>query len=445
MLSVVHCSGNEDADRSPKQGECSWKGGVANLALTAIGAGILSLPHAYCSVGLLFGLVISILAALCTLKSTSIIATRCAKAKKESYGQLVGSIFGQGAESTLQGSIILHVFGVMIVYLVILADILVGPAGSKNGLIPFMLGSAGKSWMVSRWFVTLVSLVTVVAPMLMARNLTAVSRFSRASVYLLLYVAATLLLLAGVALFQGQSGIADVQMLPTWSTIGGYGGLLGFLSATLTVFSVTALAYTCQFNVVAVHNSLSDNRTVNMSKVLRVSVSLCGGLYICVATSGYVLFGSKTDGDVLNNLTVQFASGLLGQHLAAVVVGLALVAYSLSLQVNFILKVWAVRQALCEATLGVDANSLRTLPYHLTSFSLVSLAFCISIFVPSVWFMVSLVGSTACATFSYVFPGMILIRQPWTKQDKVIGIGAIWLASVLAITGILNTLNGHSG
>lgn len=441
----MHCSSNEDNDRSPQHGECSWKGGVANLALTAIGAGILSLPHAYCSVGLLLGLAISILAAFCTLKSTSIIATRCAKSKKESYGQLVGSVFGQTAESTLQGSIILHVFGVMIVYLVILADILVGPAGSKTGLIPFILGSAGKSWWVSRWSITLMSLVTIVAPMLMARNLTVVSRFSRASVYLLLYVAATLMLLAGVALFQGQSGIADVQMLPSWDTIGGYGGVLGFLSATLTVFAVTALAYTCQFNVVAVHNSLADNRTANMLKVLRTSVAICGGLYICVAASGYLLFGSRTDGDVLNNLTVKFATGLLGQHLASVVVGLALAAYSLSLQVNFILKVWAVRQALCEAILGVDANSLRTFPYHLMSFCLVSLAFFVSIFVPSVWFLVSLVGSTACATFSYVFPGMILIRQPWNNYDKVIGVGAIWLASVLAVTGILNTLAGHKG
>jgi hypothetical protein len=55
--------------------------------------------------------------------------------------------------------------------------------------------------------------------------------------------------------------------------------------------------------------------------------------------AGYALFGSETDGDVLNNLTGRFVSTLVPPAAAhALVYGIA-VAFSGNLLVNFVLKV----------------------------------------------------------------------------------------------------------
>ena len=56
-------------------------------------------------------------------------------------------------------------------------------------------------------------------------------------------------------------------------------------------------------------------------------------------TSGYVLFGEDTEGDVLKNLTARAVSHLVPVGLAhSLVYGIA-VAFSFNLLVNFVLKV----------------------------------------------------------------------------------------------------------
>ena len=68
---------------------------------------------------------------------------------------------------------------------------------------------------------------------------------------------------------------------------------------------------------------------------------------------------------------------------------------------------------------------------------------CVQIVVPSVWFLVSLIGSTACVTFSYVFPGLLLFRRAQNGAGKALGGAVVGLAALIASTAIFNTLTGN--
>lgn len=57
------------------------------------------------------------------------------------------------------------------------------------------------------------------------------------------------------------------------------------------------------------------------------------------SSAGYLLFGSKTDGDVLKNLNIEFVSGLVPPVLAHVLIDCVVFAYTFNLLVNFVLKV----------------------------------------------------------------------------------------------------------
>lgn len=57
--------------------------------------------------------------------------------------------------------------------------------------------------------------------------------------------------------------------------------------------------------------------------------------------AGYVLFGSRTDGDVLKNLTIHFVQGLVPSALAHVLIDSVALCYTFNLLVNFVLKVRA--------------------------------------------------------------------------------------------------------
>lgn len=113
-------------------------------------------------------------------------------------------------------------------------------------------------------------------------------------------------------------------------------------------------------------------------------------------------------------------------------------------KVNFVLKVWAVRESVSEMFYGLPALELSLPRFYLLTYGLSLAAYLTSVFIPSVWVMLSLVGSTACVTFSYIFPGLIMARNGKTRLGRVGGGSTVIMAVVMATVAITNTLSGHA-
>lgn len=73
--------------------------------------------------------------------------------RKATYAELVKDEFGNRGTLTLQLSIITHVAGVMIVYLIIIADMLVGSAPKWEGVLTTLLHRHDAPWFLTRSFV----------------------------------------------------------------------------------------------------------------------------------------------------------------------------------------------------------------------------------------------------------------------------------------------------
>lgn len=432
---------NEESRHYEKLHKCSFRGGVSNLVVTAVGAGMLAMPKALATGGIVIGIGIAGLAAFMTIFSAYIIVSFASNDGAKSYEELIRYSFGNRGASILSSSIIIHVFGVMIVYLMIIADQLVGKSPDYEGLLPSLLEKPGGKGWLSREAVTGCLILSVVAPLLISRSLAFLSRFSRASVGLLLALATLLLGLAGVALFE-QKAATDIHVLP--SSIQSWGELGNFFSSLLAVLAVSALAFTLHFNLIPIHRSLRDSREGTMHKATRYAVGIAGMLYITVGMAGYILYGSHADGDVLKNLTIRSVSRLIPSRIATPILAFIVCAMTINLLVNFVLKVWAVREALCELVLSRKSLELTKFAYYMLTGFIVGAAYVTSIFIPSVWLLVSLVGSTACVTFSYAFPGLILYQRAVSGYDKAAGLAAVILAIVMATTAIFNALTGRS-
>lgn len=144
---------------------CSPSEATFNLAITAVGAGILALPKAFASVGLVVGLIIVALASIFTYCSATVITSVAAASHLPTYGCIIKAKFGRAGAMLLQSSIILHVGGAMIVYLMIIADILVGVAPNYNGVLCELFNRHDGVWWLSRNFVILVLVVVVEVPL----------------------------------------------------------------------------------------------------------------------------------------------------------------------------------------------------------------------------------------------------------------------------------------
>lgn len=404
---------------------------------------MLALPKAYASVGILLGSGTTLAVAILTFYSCSIIVRHCALNGKDSYGRLIENEFGVIGSSVLQSSVIIHVSGVMVMYLIIINDMLVGSAPYWRGILSYIFDFDVQPWWLSRWCVSLCLLIVVVTPMLISRDLSIVARFTRFSVGLLLLLATALTSIAALAMFQDKA--ANVRFLPDMSNVGKIGGPEGLMSAILTVTAVSALAFTAQFNLIPVHNSMRDNRVTTMLHATRYALGLCAALYGCVALAGYTLFGDNTEGDVMKNLTVDFVATLVHRRLSEGIICFIVVANTINLLCNFVLKVWAVRESVCELVFCHASRDLSPLAFYLLTAVLVLGAYAVSVLVPSVWFLVSLVGGTACVTFSYVFPGLLVYRRGSTAFERFRGGSLVILAGVMATVTVFNTILGNNG
>jgi hypothetical protein len=66
---------------------------------------------------------------------------------------------------------------------------------------------------------------------------------------------------------------------------------------------------------------------------------------------------------------------------------------------------WAVREQASEILFKSSALELDTLKFYGFAFVEAGTVYLLSVFFPNIYFILALVGSTACVTFCYVFPG----------------------------------------
>jgi amino acid permease len=150
---------------------------------------MLALPKAVSTVGVGVAVLLFALVSALTFKSTSIISRHASRVGARSYGDLISSEFGPKGALVLRLAIILHVggeqagggqlacpplppalrpdreasrlallpAGVVVVYLIIIADMLCGSAPEFAGVLPTLLGRHDGVWFLSRPFVVRVA------------------------------------------------------------------------------------------------------------------------------------------------------------------------------------------------------------------------------------------------------------------------------------------------
>jgi len=419
---------------------------ISNLIVTIVGAGMLALPRTIEEVGVIPGILIFIIVGFTTLASANIILHHGHRLSAPSYGSIVKQEFGRRGEIVLQCAILMHVFGVMVVYLITIADILVGSSPHPQGILPRLFNHKyDDCWFLTRWFVLGVLSLGIIGPLLVPRSLTSVAKFSKLGVVLILALVCIITGLAAVALVNGKAADDLHFFFPPPSER--HGGdddkgesRLDIVATCPTVFSVACLAFTCQFNLIPIQQSMKV--PTEMRTVAKVALSSCAIIYILMAVSGYVLFGSNTEGDVLKNLTLDYVSRHLSMpiHLALVIVDGVGLMYCWPLMVNFVLKVWPGREAVSDLLLQKSAVELGALPFYSLTAALVLGAYVLSVLIPEMYLITTMIGATACMCLAYIFPAALDLKTSHKAGVRVRAylmiLGAAIVAT-LAFTGKL--------
>ncbi|KAK3156233.1 hypothetical protein QOZ80_2AG0104550 [Eleusine coracana subsp. coracana] len=408
----------EEEDTINEFNGASFSGAVFNLSTTIVGAGIMALPASIKMLGLIPGILMIILVALLTEASIDMLVRCSHQGKITSYGWLMGETFGDWGRIALQASVVINNVGVLIVYMIIIGDVLSGTSTTGVHHSGIFEGWFGPHMWNSRPIVLLATTLVVFAPLVSFKRLDSLSYTSALSVALaVVFVVIT----AGVAIVRLIEG--SVEMPKLFPEIDGINSVWKLFTAV----PVLVTAYICHYNVHSIDNELEDRTQIK--PIVQTSLGLCSSVYIATSFFAYLLFGEATLSDVLANfdsdLRIPFSS---------VFNDIVRVSYVVHVMLVFPIVFFALRLNLDGLLFPTSRHISRdNRRFTIITISLIAVIYLAAIFIPSIWDAFQFTGATAAVLIGFIFPAMIILRDPYdvaTKRDKVLAVTMIVLAVV---------------
>ncbi|KAJ8491237.1 hypothetical protein OPV22_012958 [Ensete ventricosum] len=166
-----------------------------------------------------------------------------------SCGGVMGDAFGRTGKVLIQLCIIMNNVGVLIVYMIIIGDVLSGTSSSGNHHFGVLEGWFGQHWWTRWFFILLVSMLAVFAPLACFKRVDSLRFTSALSVALaIVFVVIT----AGIAIVKLLAG--SIAMPKLFPDIPDLTSVWNFF----TVVPVIVTAYICHYNVHPIENELED-------------------------------------------------------------------------------------------------------------------------------------------------------------------------------------------
>ncbi|KAI8474958.1 MAG: transmembrane amino acid transporter protein-domain-containing protein [Monoraphidium minutum] len=400
--------GGEDAPRPPPAD--TYRICVFNLTKVILGAGMMAVPRALYLLGVIPGTALMAAIALLThfTLARGLVWGAAAAGAKGSYGDLARRALGRRGEAALQLAVFVNCWTMLVIFLVISGDLLVGDAPDYYGLIRQLTGAAPGSPALNRPLVLGALCCAVLLPLGSMRSMERLAAVNIIGVMANAFFAGLMVVLAASAAAAGAA--AAPPLWPQWGELerGGGGGRLGAAAALAATLPVVLNCFVCHQSLHPLLPSLRPYSTTRAQSMVATSLAAAGGLYYIIAICAVAAFGSDLRDDVLSNITAAAMAPLLRSLTAARAAALAVRAgYLLSIAGSFTLLLFPLRHVIADVALGGhDALARRWLP---VSAALIASAAATAAALPSIWGALALVGATATTAQAWIVPALIIL------------------------------------
>jgi len=334
---------------------------------------------------------------------------------------------------------ILNCGGILIVYMVMICDILVGnEADGFGGVLPSLFGVHKQgSFVTSRSSVLAAVLLTILGPVASIREMNSVSVTSAVGLVSVLYLVLSITILCTVAAVEDKLS-TSWTWLPKLDSLG-----RDVSDAVLQIVATVPVimnAFICHQSVHPVMEQVRPLTEARMDTVLTCSLVLCCAFYVLSSASAYAVFGAKTQSDVLQNFTVEAMRELL-PPVAATFVGYSVrLVFSVALMMAFPLSHFTYRDSLCEFIWGERACRLSTPRFFGITTAGLAVFYLLAITLPNIWLPLAVIGSTAGVTVAFVFPSLLMLTMDsHTIWRQVVGACLLASGLTVSISGLIST------
>ncbi|CAO3701631.1 unnamed protein product [Rhizopus microsporus] len=297
------------SDYELQQATASTFGCVINLANTILGTGMLAMPFAMASVGIIPGVFFIFLSALASGTGLYFLS-RCAARTEGRHASFfaVSKLTWPKVSVLFDLAIAIKCFGVAVSYLIIIGDLMpqVMASLTNHADLAYFLTDR-------RFWITLFMLALVL-PLSFLRKLDSLKYTSLVALFAVVYLCVIVIYHYFSPNYPPPSP-DDIEYFNLSSSIFGH----------LPVF---VFSFTCHQNIFSVYNELRDNSRESITRVISLSIGISACVYEGIAILGYLSFGRN----VLSNIIMEYPSSyfVAGGRLAMVI----LVVFSYPLQAH---------------------------------------------------------------------------------------------------------------
>lgn len=362
----------------------SIKASLLNLVCTMVGAGTLSIPYAFQSAGILTSLILLACVAGLSVFSCQLLvaAARRSGLHHPSYSEVAKLTMGAVGKHVVTTLIMFTIFFAAIAIIILQGQIV--PSIWKYFYNPNWSDHMFRSIVM----VVFSALVIPIASVHSISSLKFTSLLSLASLFFL-----AIILITKAFMRPESAPMPQLWIQPKMSV--------------LLAMSIISVSFFCHMNVLPIHWELREPSVHRMDKLLYRSVMVVFFIYAAVGISGYFSFPGSVEGNILSNFNDSDTLVLFGRF-----------AMAITLSSSLPLVVFPLRKLVLTHVFQRTSSTF-LLSSAISAF--ITLSACgLAIVIPDVVLVWSFVGSTLCASISFVFPPLmyLIVRREHVFHDK---------------------------
>ncbi|KTW30624.1 hypothetical protein T552_00340 [Pneumocystis carinii B80] len=365
-------------------GSASFMSSVCNLLNTIVGAGVLAMPYAMSSTGVVGGIIIIIISATTSGFGLYFLA-RCAlklKRGEASFHKITDMTF-PSVSFLFDAIIAIKCFGVTVTYLILIGDVMPQVIRMIKSDLP------NTSFLLSRhlWITIFMAIIT---PFMFLRRLDSLRYISIVSLFSISYLTVIVI----KYFFQRNVWNSDVEAY----LFKGKG-----INAILSSISVFIFAYNCHENMFTIVNEIRDNSKKNIVKVIFTSIGLSSSLFLLLAILGYLTFGIRSPENII--LGYEYSVVTTIARVAVIVVimfSYPLQGYPCRVNLDYALS-WNPKSRKPIDRITSEMSNLR---FNVLTCIIIISSYVLAMSIRSFERVLSYVGSIGSTATSFILPGL---------------------------------------
>ncbi|KAK6600800.1 transmembrane amino acid transporter [Botrytis cinerea] len=374
------------AERERSRPKSNLRNAFMNMANSIIGAGIIGQPYAFRQAGLLAGVILLIALTITVDWTIRLIVINSKLSGRDSFQGTVEFCFGRTGLIAISVAQWAFAFGGMIAFCIIVGDSI---PHVLTAVFPGLRDVPVLGLLANRRVVIVVFVLGISYPLSLYRD---IAKLAKASTLALI----SMMIILFTVVTQGF-------MVPKEDRGEFTTSLLTINDGIFQAIGVISFAFVCHHNSLLIYGSLQTPTIDRFSTVTHYSTSISMVACLLMALSGFLTFGSKTLGNVLNNFP---ATNPL--------VNLARLCFGLNMLTTLPLEAFVCREVMFNYWFPGDPFNMHL--HLIFTSALVVSAMILSLVTCDLGAVFELIGATSACALAYILPPLCYIkltRRTW--------------------------------